>query len=66
MLQPLRYIQYTAIMNITVIKTIMAIIIFISILSILYHKAIHADIKIAGSTTVITVNTEIPDHFRNL
>ena len=46
MLQPLRYIQYTAIMNITVITSIMAIIILLSIINILYNKAINADVKV--------------------
>ena len=46
MLQPIRHIQYTAIMNILVITTIMAIIIFISISSVLYNKAINADVKV--------------------
>ena len=41
MLQPLRQIQYTAITNFTVITTSMAIIIFITIL---YTKAINAEI----------------------
>ena len=42
MLQPLRYIQYTAIMNITVITSIMAIIILLLIIIILDNKAIQA------------------------
>ena len=46
MLQPLWHRQYTAITNITVITTIMAIIILISIITILYNKAINADVKV--------------------
>ena len=46
MLQPLRYIQYTAIMNITVITSIKAIIILLSTMNILYNKAINADVKV--------------------
>ena len=46
MLQPVRHIQYTANTNIKVITTIMVIIFFISILGILYNKAINADVKV--------------------
>ena len=46
MLQPLRHIQYTAITNITVSTTIMAIVILILIIAILHNKAMNADVKV--------------------
>ena len=45
MFQPLRHMHYTAITNVILSTTIMAIVILISIIAILHNKAMNADVK---------------------